>query len=395
LFCHFRHCVFALTWAEFPVLNLYKRGRIFWARGTVNRVRVQKSLDTQFKEEARLRIVELERRLHSGVSVRLPWPEFQAEFLSSVRPSIKPRTLQKYQFVLSRFARHLAANHVDSLQAVTPATISRYLADRAQDIHPTRKTRIGSEGQKADLRVLHAAFAYAVKCKYMESNPVTQSRAPSTQRVTMPFTEDEIARMLAACDSRPRRGDPYPLKPIILTFLHTGLRISDVIGLEKREVDLDAGRIVKRTEKRGKTVSIPIHPELAAALRKHLELPIDPILPHFTPSKSPPKSPLLFHTATGKPLNSLDAYLARLWRRAGIQGAHPHRLRDSFAVRLLRQGASLYDTAMLMGISVRTCEMYYSPYVVELQKRGRELIESVAPSGAISVQPATRISPSD
>lgn len=352
------------------MLSLCRRGRIWWARGTVNGVRVQKSLDTQFKGEACLRIPELERKLHSGVSVRLPWPEFQIEFLAAVRPSIKPRTLQKYEFVLSRFARFLAASFIASLQAVTPATISRYLQDRAHDQHPTRKTLIGPEGQKSDLRVLHRAFAYAIECKYMDSNPVIQSRAPSTQRITQPFTEDEISRMLAACDSRPRRGDPYPLRPVILTFLHTGLRISDVIGLEKREVDLQAGRIIRRTEKRGKVVSIPIHPELAQVLSNLL---------------ATDTCPLVFHTATGKPLTSLDAYLRRLWKQAGIKGAHPHKFRDTLAVRLLARGASLYDVAKLLGISVAVCERFYAPYSKELQQRGRELIESVE---AISVQPA-------
>lgn len=87
------------------MLALYRRGRIWWARGSINGVRVQKSLDTQYKQEAAYRIVELERELHSGRKARLAWPVFQSEFLAAVRPSIKPRTFQKYQFVLNRFAR--------------------------------------------------------------------------------------------------------------------------------------------------------------------------------------------------------------------------------------------------------------------------------------------------
>lgn len=350
------------------MLNLHRRGRIWWARGSVRGVRVQKSLDTQVKENAKVLIAELERNLHSGIKARVPWSQFQEEFLAAMKPSLKPRTYQKYQFVLARFGRFLGSSFVESIQMVNMSVISGYMASRASDVHPTRKTPIGPEGLKSDQRHLHRIFSYAVECGYLEKNPVQYHNLSSRSRNTQPFTDEEISRMLEACDSRPRRGDPYPLKAVILTFLYTGLRISDVIGLEKREVDLQAGRIVKRTEKRGKVVNIPLHPELVKALSPLIK-----------------GNGLVFQTASGKPVKCLDDYLRRLWKQAGIQGAHPHRFRDTFAVRLLARGASLYDVAKLMGITVAVAEKFYSPYVHSLQERGRELIESLQ-TGTIGVQ---------
>jgi hypothetical protein len=46
-------------------------------------------------------------------------------------------------------------------------------------------------------------------------------------------------------------------------------------------------------------------------------------------------------------------------------------------VRLLSQGASLYDVAKLLGIGVGVAEKHYAPYVRELKERGARLIEGL------------------
>jgi hypothetical protein len=43
-------------------------------------------------------------------------------------------------------------------------------------------------------------------------------------------------------------------------------------------------------------------------------------------------------------------------------------------VRLLAAGASLYDVAKLLGITVAIAERHYAPYVEELRERGKKLV---------------------
>lgn len=69
--------------------------------------------------------------------------------------------------------------------------------------------------------------------------------------------------------------------------------------------------------------------------------------------------------------------MLRLFARCGIQGGHPHRFRDTFAVNVLAQGASLYDVAKLLGINVGTAESYYAPYCRELQDRATRLVRGM------------------
>jgi integrase len=339
------------------MLSLYKRGRVWWARGSVRGQRIRRSLDTQFKEEAGFRLRDLERELYSGRRVRpFPWNDFAHEFLTWKSPQLSRNSEKKYQFVLNRFGGFLGTAN---LQTVSPLKITHYMTERRRDVHPTRKIPVGDEGIKSDLRILHSAFAYAVRAGYLEANPVQVPKLNTLGGKTQPFTREEVARMLASCDTRSNVGHPYRLKPVILTFLHTGLRISDVVALRKADVDLKAGQLVVKTRKRGRVVSLPLHPDLALALQ---------------PLVARGDCPLLFHTFHGKPLTSLDAYLRRLWKQGGIVRARAHRFRDTFSVRLLEAGASLYDVAQLLGISVAVCEKSYAPYVKELRDRARRLI---------------------
>jgi len=56
--------------------------------------------------------------------------------------------------------------------------------------------------------------------------------------------------------------------------------------------------------------------------------------------------------------------------RVGIHlDAAAHRFRDTFAVRLLQGGSTLYDVAKLLGTSNSVAEKHYTPWVKELQER--------------------------
>ena len=339
------------------MMALYKRGRIFWCRGSVRGKEVRRSLDTQFRSEAVHRLLDIERELWSGQRVRpLPWPTFARDFLSSVRPRLRPSSLHKYEFVCDRFGKFLASRSVGT---ITTLVIADYVRQRSLD------PGLGPEGLKSDLRILHGVFTFAVKSRLLDSNPVDSKGLGSRPRNTQPFSQAEISRMLTASHARARPDLPA----IILTFLLTGFRIGDICGLLKSDLHLDSSLIIRRTEKRGKVVSIPVHPRLLSALREHLK----------SLNAVQQASLFVFPTSTGARTlpQTLDAILRRLWKRAGVQGAHSHRWRDTFAVRLLEQGASVYDVGKLLGITTYVVERHYSPYVQELQERARRLVSGL------------------
>ena len=349
----------ARTWAR-EMLTTYKRGRVWWIRGSIaGRPFRPRSLDTQFRDVAAKRAARFELETDTGLR-SVSWQDFQAEFFASQAVRLKSSSLKRYAFVLRRFGRFLAECGIESVHLIKAEIINRFLLARQSDLHPTRGRAITPEGLKADLRILKRAFSVARAAGCIRENPVQQGNLSSRSGETRPFDVAELQRLLA--DSR-LQGDPR-LRAQVLTFLYTGLRISDVIGLEAGSLKPTERVLVVRTEKRGKSVALPLHPELACALEGY----------QARQNPAQRASPWLFSTRSGKPTKNLAAYLHRLFLRCRIEGGHPHRFRDTFAVQLLARGASLYDVAKLLGTSVGVAERHYAPYVEELRERGRRLI---------------------
>jgi integrase/recombinase XerD len=345
------------------MITLYRRGQVFWTRRCEFGLEIRNSLHTRDKEVAKQLARRLELDLLSGGRIReIHWPDFQEEFVQWIGSQVRPNTLRGYEITAKRFSRFLAAHGSPQIKLISPATIASFLDERKTDRHPSTKRHPGPGGIKFDLRCLRRIFAYAIEAGYMTSNPVRQRNLNPEAGKTLPFTADEIKKMLCQAElkNNPQR------RAILLTFVHTGLRISDVLALTKKSV---AGNfLVRETIKRGRVVSLPIHAQLRDAIHAHLS------------AQSPVQkaSPLLFTTSEGKPIRSLARDLRKFWKRCKIPGAHAHRFRDTFAVRLLSDGASLYDVAKLLGISAQTADRHYTPWVKELQERAANLVMKMA-----------------
>jgi integrase/recombinase XerD len=345
-------------------LSLKRRGRHWYAVGQTDGKRVNRSLHTTDRTvaESLKRDLELQVLSHGRLS-RILWSKFSEEYLQWIAPQAKPGTLARYTFLVNRFSRFLSDRVILEMQDIQPATLTEFAEVRRQDIHPTRKTPVGPTTISNNMRVLASVFAYAVRCGYLARNPVTFRGLTTQSRRKLPFTERELAVILA--DDVVIRSPK--MRAVVLMFLFSGLRISDVIHFPLESLDLKGRRMIVPTQKRGKTVTLAIHPELATALETHLA--------HRSALQQ--SSPLLFSTRAGRPIISLDRDLGRLFKRCGIVNGHPHRFRHTFAVRLLSQGASLYDVAKMLGINARTAERHYTPYVQELQDRAARLINTL------------------
>jgi len=346
------------------LVALYKRGRIYWVRGSHNGARIKpRSLDTSDRVIAEKRKRQFEFALDVGESPSVRWNEFIDGYFAQLHPQTAVGTREKYKRLTDRFLRFVNSRGLAHVGGVTPALIDAYLKDRANDIHPTRNTSVSRATLRVDLLILHGFFAHAVRQKILAENPVSlRGFEKERTAVTLPFEQAEVDGMLRVAPTVHHRA-------LLLFFLHTGLRISDVSDMTKRAVNLSAGKIIWKTKKRGKMVFLPIHARLSEALSEHLKT-LNPVQRLCS---------FLFPTRTGKKdfEQTIDAKLRRIFRAAGIQNGHAHRFRDTFAVRLLEKGATLYDVSKLLAITIRVAEEHYSPYVQELQERGKRLVDTL------------------
>lgn len=169
---------------------------------------------------------------------------------------------------------------------------------------------------------------------WIAKNPARAVKTPKvTDKPTLPFSSEEMARIVEACDRYP--SNRARLKAFVLTMRYSGLRIGDVIALDTTR--LRGGTLQLYTAKTGTPVCVPLPPAVLKALRA-----ID------TNGNG-----VFFSTGDAKPETARanwSRYLDALFRLAGIEGGHSHRFRDTFAVELLLAGASIETVSMLLSL---------------------------------------------
>lgn len=205
-----------------------------------------------------------------------------------------------------------------------------------------------------NLERLRAFFEFALEAQWTARNPVSSLKRPkSIDRPTLPFTDDEMTRILAACDRY--AGNRERIKAFILTMRYSGLRIGDVIALDNAH--LDDNKLLLYTAKTGTPVYVPLPPFVLAALK---DLDTN-------------GSGRFFSTGNAKPQTARanwSRYLDTVFQLAKIKNGHSHRFRDTFAVSLLAKGVSIENVSMLLGhSSVKVTERHYRPWVRTLQKQ--------------------------
>lgn len=173
----------------------------------------------------------------------------------------------------------------------------------------------------------------------------------------------------------------------------TGLRIRDAVTLERRRLSTDPTTglysVMIRQKKTGDWVYCPIPPHVVTMLRT---VPPGP--------KQIAGGPYFFWTGNGLPktlVSNWERSYAKLFTLAGLREvndvtgkknpAHPHMLRDTFAVESLLSGMRIENVQELLGhASVKTTEENYMPWVRARQTSlNKAVVDSWVAQGIVTV----------
>ena len=196
----------------------------------------------------------------------------------------------------------------------------------------------------------------------------------------MPLTVGEMQALIAAAARQPRE------LALLLLLRYSGLAISDAVALSRDTVQPDRMLILRRA-KSGELVTVALPDKVLAAL----DAASQGVGHHY------------FWTGRSEAVTAAKYWRARLKgvaSAAGVDGFHPHRLRDTFAVELLLSGVMMQDVSSLLGhSSIATTERYYAPWnlarrerlsriVLESHQRDPVLLE-FEPTKPVGVAPTT------
>lgn len=203
------------------------------------------------------------------------------------------------------------------------------------------------------LASMRSFFKFAQREGVVENNPAKPLRNPRPDRHLPHFlTSDEIGVLLEAPPKKTSAG--LRDRAILETVYSAGLRVSELVGLDVEDLDLDDGLV--RVRGKGKKERLaPLGTFAIKAIRAWLRV--------ADPAKLPPGSPTpLYLNKFGKRLTtrSIGRMLEKYLKISGLDiRTTPHTLRHSFATHLLDRGADIRSVQELLGHkSLVTTQIY-------------------------------------
>lgn len=222
---------------------------------------------------------------------------------------------------------------------------------------------------------LRAFFLYCIRHKWVQDNLAAfMSPIRVTATPTLPFSKEQFAAVMGAANKYdPKASDKEWRRQravaMLLLLRWSGLRLGDASRLERTALS-KKGTLRLYMQKTGEPVYVPLPPNVVTALR---ELKNSNDKYFFWNGTS----------AKGSTVKRWWSTLTKIFTAAGLPDAHPHQLRDTFAVEMLLAGVPIDQVSILLGhSSVKITEKHYAPWVAARQ---RQLEDSVKRAWAATV----------
>ena len=212
------------------------------------------------------------------------------------------------------------------------------------------------------ISALRSFYRFALRCGLVSKDPVHGLQGPRRQKPLPQFLkESEMEQLLDPAMWTDVYGDVLA-RTLIVTFYETGIRLSELTGLDDRDVD-DVTCELKVTGKRNKQRIIPFGKELEETLAAYRCV---------RDARTGDSSPALFRTEKGERMTNAQVRALvkkNLSRVSTLKKRTPHVLRHTFATAMLNHEAGLESVKKLLGHeSLSTTEIYTHTTFEQLKK---------------------------
>ena len=290
------------------------------------------------------------------------------EYLALNR-NASPHTVSAYAGDLTRWLEGVASAQGIPVTDVEPAMLDlQAIRGFLADLHRAGQSR-ASAGRK--LSAIRSFMRYLRREGVITTDPAALTVAPKReQRVPAHLSIDEMARVLEMPDTARPLGRRD--RAILELFYASGLRLSELVGLDVEDVNLKA-RMSRVLGKGARERLVPFNQSAETAIRQWLpdreslrltrrRDPETPRTARRTAGGGRRGGDPLFINATGGRLTgrSVQRLVARYVGMCSTRfGISPHALRHSFATHLLERGADLRSIQELLGhVRLSTTQRY-------------------------------------
>ncbi len=265
-----------------------------------------------------------------------------AEYLESleVERGLSQNTIDAYRRDLTAFSEFLVSQGTEELEETKRTHINYYI----KHLHDESYTATSITRKIAAIR---GWFKWLLANEHIKQDPSLSIELPKlTKRLPKVVSVAEIEKILS--------NQLDETEAVIMELLYgAGLRVSELVGLEVNNIDLNA-KYVRCFGKGSKERIIPIGENAKKSIKNYI------VIREFLVKKYKLETKNFFIKENGKLMTRQDVYVF-IKKQGELLNKHvsPHTMRHSFATHMLENGADLRVVQELLGHSdVSTTQLY-------------------------------------
>lgn len=279
-----------------------------------------------------------------------------------IEKNLSQNTIRMYHFYLtdfSQWSRDYLKKDVFTLADIDDDLVKKYRIYLNRRMSSKSNQEYKRSTQKTFLVALRAFLRYLVVEKGLEIlSPEKIILGKSEDRIPKFLNTGQMKKLFEVQNLDKKSG--VRDKAIIETLYSTGLRVSELVALNRDEVNFDTGEFTVLGKGR-KARTVYLSPEAIKWLKRYLGTRADPFIPLFIRYSG---KKMQENDFDGESLRitprSIQRLIKKYVKRSGISiDATPHTLRHTYATGLLSEGADLREVQELLGHSnVSTTQIY-------------------------------------
>ncbi|MHB8170334.1 MAG: tyrosine-type recombinase/integrase, partial [Thermincolia bacterium] len=240
--------------------------------------------------------------------------------------NLRPSTIEFYSIRLNQFFDYMETNRLTTnTRLITKEMIEHYIAYRHS------KNEAGTVA--TSLRALKAFFAYLSREGIAPENPAKEiEKIKVDKKPIIPFSEKQMKLLMDQPDTNTFTG--YRDYIILKLLWGTGMRLSEALSIQTKEINMEQGRILLTETKNRFPRVVGIPRKLQPEMRAFITLWMKDALPED----------YLFQNQDCGQLKkrTFQENVKKYGEKAGITGVRcsPHTLRHTYAINYLKNGGS-------------------------------------------------------
>lgn len=277
---------------------------------------------------------------------------FLTYLTSEKRSSI--HTVEAYRRDLEQFALFCERSfEIQSPDEVSTSVVRTWMAQLMEEGYKTTSVH-------RKLSSIHTYFRYGLRQGFLKQNPVKGISKPKLPQRLPTFIEERgMQRLYPTLEATTSSWEGDRNQIILRLFYETGMRVSELIDIQDRDVDFSIGQ-VKITGKRNKTRYVPVSSDLLRDIQRYQQRRDESI-----------QGLTLFVSRSGKKMDRKVVYVLvknYLSTITTLPKRSPHVLRHTFATHMLNNGADLNVIKEILGHSSLAATQVYTHLSVEKLK---------------------------